>query len=571
MEEQSLLPSFRRNGSKRRWCCSSMCCYKRLNAGCVFGKGVILLLVWSAVIHSFGMFIMVQTLSSHEPCFYPVFVILSLVQAIVYLLYPIAGLLCWSRYKLMILGTLVSLLGTCTATPSLSLISMKNGTHCESQYSSFSQLSHIKPIPVVFSCIGIALCQIGLGLFEANAIQFGADQLQSAASEKLSVFVNWYYWSTWFLKIISMTFLFFVIFDRMDIGFSPSPAFFLPSCLLYVICLVLLLVFYFYRRHFDIQPPVARNPVKHVYRVLRFVIQHDQPLFPSAFTYGEVPSRMDYAKERYGGPFTTEQVEDVKTFLRIVLLLLTLFGSLLQPDVNLLDSRLTHKPLFYYAHFQYYLLIVLIPVNLFIIRPCFGRFCYRFTMLHKIRAGLLLSVLYNGLIVLADVLVRSHVYIDLKNLRIITAILSYLSLILYGCSLFLVFLSVLEFILAQAPRGMEGLLIGLWYACQSVSVGFSLLPHSPPVNNYCFFSFKALLSTASLFLFFFASYWYQYRSRNEYSDTNRQSIIEQYTERRLSRAGASSTDTSVGTCISLGSYSSDGMPHRCHDNEQQYV
>ncbi len=43
----------------------------------------------------------------------------------------------------------------------------------------------------------------------------------------------------------------------------------------------------------------------------------------SAFTYcdDERPSRVDCAKSRYGGPFTTEQVEDVKAFLRILILL----------------------------------------------------------------------------------------------------------------------------------------------------------------------------------------------------------------------------------------------------------
>ena len=48
----------------------------------------------------------------------------------------------------------------------------------------------------------------------------------------------------------------------------------------------------------------------------------------SAFTYCEdhTPSRLDLGKNQYGGPFTTEEVEDVKTFLRLLLLLLTLFG-----------------------------------------------------------------------------------------------------------------------------------------------------------------------------------------------------------------------------------------------------
>ena len=33
------------------------------------------------------------------------------------------------------------------------------------------------------------------------------------------------------------------------------------------------------------------------------------------------PGRIDFAKEKYGGPFTTEQVEDVKTFFRVLAIL----------------------------------------------------------------------------------------------------------------------------------------------------------------------------------------------------------------------------------------------------------
>ena len=42
--------------------------------------------------------------------------------------------------------------------------------------------------------------------------------------------------------------------------------------------------------------------------------------YRSAFTYceDELPSRMDFGKSKYGGPFTTEQVEDVKIFLRLI-------------------------------------------------------------------------------------------------------------------------------------------------------------------------------------------------------------------------------------------------------------
>ena len=60
--------------------------------------------------------------------------------------------------------------------------------------------------------------------------------------------------------------------------------------------------------------------------VLHYARKHKYPLQRSAFTYcdDERPSRIDFAKERYGGPFTTEQVEDVKTLLRIFLVLIAL-------------------------------------------------------------------------------------------------------------------------------------------------------------------------------------------------------------------------------------------------------
>ena len=48
----------------------------------------------------------------------------------------------------------------------------------------------------------------------------------------------------------------------------------------------------------------------------------------SAFTYWEnkIPSQVDLGKSKYGGPFSEEDVENVKTFWRIVVVLLSTFG-----------------------------------------------------------------------------------------------------------------------------------------------------------------------------------------------------------------------------------------------------
>ena len=50
-----------------------------------------------------------------------------------------------------------------------------------------------------YATIGMLMCVcvgvLGVGLFEANAIQFGLDQLLEALTPKLITFIHWYYWS----------------------------------------------------------------------------------------------------------------------------------------------------------------------------------------------------------------------------------------------------------------------------------------------------------------------------------------------------------------------------------------
>ena len=61
-----------------------------------------------------------------------------------------------------------------------------------------------------------------------------------------------------------------------------------------------------------------------MFKVLRYAWKHKFPERHSALTYWEegLPSRIDLGKSKYGGPFTVEQVEDVKTLGRILSVLL---------------------------------------------------------------------------------------------------------------------------------------------------------------------------------------------------------------------------------------------------------
>ena len=82
-----------------------------------------------------------------------------------------------------------------------------------------------------------------------------------------------------------------------------------------------------------IKEPVTQNPLKLIYKVLRYAVKTKHLRQRSAFTYweDELPSRIDFGKSKYGGPFTTEQVEDVKTFLR--LLVITAIASIIISEI----------------------------------------------------------------------------------------------------------------------------------------------------------------------------------------------------------------------------------------------
>ncbi len=84
----------------------------------------------------------------------------------------------------------------------------------------------------------------------------------------------------------------------------------IPLFLIVVLAVTLCLVRH-KRRWFLIEPN-GLNPYKLVYKVTKFARQHKTTVRRSA-SEDEVPTRLDFAKEKYGGSFTAEQVEDVNT------------------------------------------------------------------------------------------------------------------------------------------------------------------------------------------------------------------------------------------------------------------
>ena len=142
------------------------------------------------------------------------------------------------------------------------------------------------------------------------------------------------------------------------------------------------------------------NPFKNIYKVLKYSWNHKVPEHCSAFTYWEedIPRRIDLGKNKYGGPFTNEEVEDTKTFLRILPLLLCLFGYHLAGDGYSAPDQLQRTSC---PSLPVLLLIVLNPLHMstlvvvvgipLIINKC-SRYIKKVRMLTKMWMGLYLSL-----------------------------------------------------------------------------------------------------------------------------------------------------------------------------------
>ncbi len=118
-----------------------------------------------------------------------------------------------------------------------------------------------------------------------------------------------------------------------------------------IIILVISLSIANYKQRWFMVDPGGNNPYKLVYKVIRFAWLHKIPVNRSAFTYceDELPSRLDLGKSKYGGPFTTEQVEDVKVFLGILKVLLSI-GPIFFINVAVTFVLSGHRHLGHYFH-----------------------------------------------------------------------------------------------------------------------------------------------------------------------------------------------------------------------------
>ena len=128
-------------------------------------------------------------------------------MGITFLSYPLLGYIadvCLSRYRTLKYSFIFLIVG-CTIGLLLLLLSIAvNLTEMLEKRSLFNDDKSNMFISLISGIPLIALITTGVGLFEANALQFGLDQLLEAPTPKLIAFIHWYYWTHNAVQLVAM-------------------------------------------------------------------------------------------------------------------------------------------------------------------------------------------------------------------------------------------------------------------------------------------------------------------------------------------------------------------------------
>ena len=118
---------------------------------------------------------------------------------------------------------------------------------------------------------------------------------------------------------------------------------------------------FLFKHWLDTTPHII-NPVKIIAKVLNYAGKNKYPRNHSALTYWEedYPSRLDLGKEKLGGPFSEEQVENVKTVLRLIPLFVSLVGLMYGDEVRLFNFHTSYDNHIFFLAMYYIMLYTLV-------------------------------------------------------------------------------------------------------------------------------------------------------------------------------------------------------------------
>ncbi len=483
------------------------------------------------------------------------------------LFYPLAGYLAdvrYGRYRVVRCGLLTMWLALFT----LLVVGLALAAVCWIPFS-FTDSRLPWPFKVMFEVVfGVSsfllgvlfyiTFSVGFAVFSANVIQFGINQLRDSPTRDSFLFIHWFVLTMYIgLSVGKLTWSVMLLYNNTLLLISIGV--FGLAFLIFLIALPVSLCIT--KQSLFIHDTGLGNPYKEVARIVGFARKHNIPIQRSAFTFWEddIPTGLNLGKSKYGGPFTTEQVENVKAFFGILLVLISLgpfftadiAGSailpLLKPHFSGYSNTIANA-LFANGGTCYPLFIVLfIPIFLKFLYPLFQR--YATSILGRIGIGLCLTTV--SLVCSLSMDKIGHATANVTSSLFAAGIFEdpyahplnfnpyilILQNILIAISYTLIYGGVFEFICAQSPHSMKGFLIGIFFAVkglfQLIGVFAILLPFSfwtdSPQVGLAYYLLNIVISISGVVFFILAARRYQYRQREEFY--NERKYIEEFYEK----------------------------------------
>ena len=426
-------------------------------------------------------------------------------------------------------------------------------------YYNIEHFQHKRVLFHAIFTIDAALSYVATAAFLVNSVQLAIDQLADASAEQVSSFIQWYFF-TYFLgawvfnQATSPQGPLYYCFhitnkDNFKVLSSLVQVVFVSSAL----CLVALC------GHWVKATTIRNNPLKLIWKVLRFAAKHKYPVYRSALTYweDEIPSRINLGKDKYGGPFTNEQVEDVKTFFRMISLALPCVApatasflatndfvysvsqnwtsSIMDFNYNVLTDTKCNQSLYaaFLSNIHLWVCIYVLCSEL-VIYPLASRFIPR--MLKRIGWVFFLVIPESLALLILNIVALTINHADpmqIDRLLICSVITAFSALQFY-----VVLSTFLEFTCAQSPQNMKGFLIGFMWLVTVLLVViayfiyyvWSIKCHAPGCGT-AYFSLITFLSVVGFIVYCLVARWYKHRERDDCP--NDQAIVEEVFARRL--------------------------------------
>ena len=406
--------------------------------------------------------------------------------------------------------------------------------------------------------LAMLLYSCGNVFFLANFIQFGTDQHRDAPTRCSVLFLHVYLWCDAFGNALSLGVYLpgqkmnFIL--SKDLQLDPEGSVFAITAISIAIILSIVISFILHKRQgWFLIENIRGNPYKLVTNITLFAIRHKMPIRRSAFTFceNEAPSRIDFGKRRYGGPYTTEQVEDVKVLINIVKVLVAL-GPVFLLDVAATLSSISHPQQYNVSSINYHLevwlldyrilstlfTVICIPVYLFLLKPLLVRFIPNFFK----RIGISFAVL--NILFLLNLLYDTIAYDTIKKLEsnfefcsrntsyllnwslvsISPTYMLMLQPILLSITHMLLYISTWEFICCQSPQQMKGILFGLLFAIRALFRFLAMLSLVPFLFTWksqvasChtgYYLLNLCIGLVSLIMYTVVARRYKYRKRDD--------------------------------------------------------